>query len=131
MVNYINTKIRCNRCGKETIGGNRAKYCQECKKIKYYEAGYNSSIKRMIRNREFIKNYKKDKKCELCGYNKCTEILDFHHKNKEDKNEGVNRLMKTLRNLDIIKAEIENCLLLCPNCHRELHLKEGPGTNDK
>jgi len=78
----------------------------------------------MIRNREFIWDYKKDKKCEICGYNKHTEILVFHHRNKEEKNEGVSVLMKTLKNLEIVKKEIDKCIILCPNCHRELHLKE-------
>ena len=84
----------------------------------------NSTRERMIRNREFIRNYKRDKKCEICGYNKYPEILDFHHKNKETKNQGVNSLMKSLKNLDIIKQEIDKCILLCPNCHREIHLNE-------
>jgi len=78
----------------------------------------------MIRNREFIKSYKKDKRCELCGYNKYPEILQFHHKDRNLKNEGVNVLMKTLKNLDLIKSEIKKCIILCPNCHNELHLKE-------
>lgn len=124
MLNYKNTKINCILCKKEVLGRNRVKYCEECRKIKRKEAGYNSSIKRMIRNREFIKDYKKDKKCEICGYNKQPKILDFHHKDKNRKTEGVNALMKTLKNLDIIRSEIKNCLLLCPNCHMELHSKE-------
>lgn len=83
-----------------------------------------SSRLRMLRNREFIGNYKKDKQCEICGYNKYPEILMFHHKDKERKSEGVNILMKTLKNIEIIKKEIEKCRLLCPNCHSEVHLKE-------
>ena len=78
----------------------------------------------MIRNREFIKEYKKDKKCEVCGYNKFPRILSFHHKNRVKKDKGVNFLMKSLKNLDVIKKEIDKCILLCPNCHNELHLKE-------
>ncbi len=78
----------------------------------------------MIRNREFIREYKKDKKCKICGYNKFPRILIFHHKNRNEKDKGVNFLMKTLRNLEIIKKEIDKCILLCPNCHHELHLKE-------
>ena len=83
----------------------------------------NSTRKRMIRNREFVRDYKQNKKCEICGYNKYPELLIFHHKDKE-KNSGVNILMKSLKNLEIIKIEINKCMLLCSNCHRELHLKE-------
>ena len=84
----------------------------------------NSSIKRMIRNREFVRDYKKNKKCERCGYNKFTEILEFHHVNSQEKDKSINRLMKTLKSLEIINQEIKKCILLCPNCHRELHLQE-------
>ena len=109
---------KCKNCGEEFKAYRNKKYCGNCKILS------NSSTMRMIRNRDFIKGYKKDKKCEMCGYNKYPEILDFHHKNKEEKNVGINILMKTLKNLDIIKKEIEKCILLCPNCHRELHIKE-------
>jgi len=78
----------------------------------------------MIRNREFVRGYKKDKGCEICGYKKYTEILEFHHRGKENKNKTVNTLMKTLKNLNTIKKEMDKCRLLCPNCHRELHLLE-------
>ncbi|MBS3099448.1 hypothetical protein J4462_04500 [Candidatus Pacearchaeota archaeon] len=84
----------------------------------------NSSTKRMIRNREFVRDYKRYKKCELCGYNKYPDILEFHHKKKENKKQTINTLMKTLRNLEVIKKEMIKCILLCPNCHRELHLKD-------
>ena len=109
---------RCKNCREEFESYKNRRYCKKCKKFS------NSSTMRMIRNREFIKSYKKDKRCELCGYNKYPEILQFHHKDRNLKNEGVNVLMKTLKNLDLIKSEIKKCIILCPNCHNELHLKE-------
>lgn len=113
---------KCKLCQEKFIKKYNRKYCLKC------SPDYiNSSTMRMIRNREFIKNYKKDKKCGICGYNKYPEILDFHHKNKEEKDIGVNILMKTLKNLDLIKEEIKKCILICPNCHRELHLMEKYG----
>ena len=75
----------------------------------------------MIKNRDFIKKYKEGKSCELCGYNKYPKILEFHHKENDSKDRGVNILMKSLKNLDVIKKEIDKCILICPNCHRELH----------
>jgi len=109
---------KCKNCGEEFKPYRNKKYCGKCKILGH------SSTMRMIRNREFIKSYKKDKRCELCGYNKYPEILQFHHKDRNLKNEGVNVLMKTLKNLDLIKSEIKKCIILCPNCHNELHLKE-------
>jgi predicted HNH restriction endonuclease len=59
-------------------------------------------------------------KCSICGYDKCSAALDFHHLNpleKESKND--------LRNLswDRLKIELDKCILVCANCHREIHFK--------
>ena len=58
-------------------------------------------------------------KCKNCGYNKCHAALEFHHyeKNKEG---NVSTLMKNESRQKLLK-EAEKCILLCANCHRELH----------
>ena len=75
------------------------------------------------RNKEFILNYKKDKECEICGYNEHTEILQFHHKD-DNKSKGVSD-MSSSGNYCIkrILEEIEKCALLCPNCHMWIHFR--------
>jgi len=57
-------------------------------------------------------------KCELCGYDKCIFALDFHHKGNKE-----NNIAHIINNESKGKAlkEIKNCLLVCANCHRELH----------
>ena len=42
-------------------------------------------IRHYHKNREWIANYKIQKGCELCGFNKWPEALDFDHKNPKDK----------------------------------------------
>lgn len=59
-------------------------------------------------------------KCEVCGYNKCVEALEFHHKNPDEKEFGISRKGNT-RSWEKIKTEIDKCVLLCSNCHREVH----------
>lgn len=61
-------------------------------------------------------------KCEICGYNKCLEALDFHHINPLNKNKKISNLYN--RSWNVIKEELDKCQLLCANCHRELHSKE-------
>ncbi len=63
--------------------------------------------------------------CEICGYKKYPEILVFHHREPSNKKDGVNRLMKTLKPIKVIQEEIDKCMILCANCHREVHLKGG------
>lgn len=58
-------------------------------------------------------------KCQICGYNKCQQALEFHHINPDEKSftiqENCNRSWET------VNSEIQKCALLCANCHREVH----------
>jgi hypothetical protein len=125
--------LKCENCKEAFMGNLSRKICDTCRieKSRASSRRYNknspnnSTRKIMIRNREFVRNYKKDKKCEICSYNKYPEILDFHHEDRKTKTATVCTLMKTLKRIDIIKKEIDKCTLICPNCHRELHIKEG------
>lgn len=60
-------------------------------------------------------------KCQICGYDKCIAALDFHHlENKEEKPSYV-----ILRwSWERAKKELEKCILVCSNCHREIHFIE-------
>jgi hypothetical protein len=64
--------------------------------------------------------YYKGGKCAFCGYAKCQAALEFHHVNSEIKEFGINMLKRTKFN-DSIKKELDKCLLVCANCHREIH----------
>jgi hypothetical protein len=63
--------------------------------------------------------------CVKCEYDKCWDALDFHHKSEKTFNVA-NFLSKVCNkaNRDILKAELEKCIMLCANCHRELHAEE-------
>ena len=58
-------------------------------------------------------------KCSKCGYNKCLEALDFHH-DKGNKEGMISKLTKDFSKQKSLK-EVKKCILLCANCHRELH----------
>lgn len=57
-------------------------------------------------------------KCELCGYNKCIEALEFHHFTNI-KTFGISHKGYT-RSWEKVQAELDLCQLLCANCHREI-----------
>jgi hypothetical protein len=62
-------------------------------------------------------------KCCICGYNKCIEALDFHHLNKAEKEESPSKII--LRwSFEKAKIELDKCILVCANCHREIHAAE-------
>ena len=56
-------------------------------------------------------------KCQLCGYNKCMEALEFHH--FANKKFGISQKGYT-RSWEKVKEELDKCVLLCANCHREV-----------
>ena len=57
--------------------------------------------------------------CEICGYNKCKAAIEFHHrdKSKKDFEIGQKRNCSEAR----LFAELEKCMIVCANCHREIH----------
>lgn len=57
--------------------------------------------------------------CQYCGYNKCIAALEFHHLSKEDKSFGISYKGYT-RSWKRVKKELDKCVLVCANCHREM-----------
>ena len=57
--------------------------------------------------------------CQICGYKKTNSALEFHHINPEEKELNFN--MANNIPLDKIIAELKKCILVCANCHREIH----------
>lgn len=60
--------------------------------------------------------------CEHCGYNKMQEVLEFHHKDPTQKDFGISAKGHT-RSFESIKVELDKCVMLCANCHREEHVR--------
>lgn len=80
------------------------------------------TIERGRKNRATYIEYKGGK-CEICGYNRCFDALEFHHINPEEKDPNFQSMRYW--GLDKAKEELDKCLLLCSNCHREEHVKMG------
>lgn len=59
-------------------------------------------------------------KCQLCGYSYCAEALEFHHPDPRQKGFGISQKGYT-RSWEKVKKEVEKCVLICANCHREIH----------
>lgn len=63
-------------------------------------------------------------KCEICGYSEHTEILQFHHKDKNLKAFNLSIGNLGSHKWEIILEEIGKCQLICPNCHMLIHYNE-------
>ncbi len=69
--------------------------------------------------REMARDYKGGK-CMVCDYNRCQRALSFHHLNPQEKDFDLSSRGLT-RSWERIKKEIDKCVLLCANCHMEVH----------
>jgi hypothetical protein len=63
--------------------------------------------------------------CSTCGYNKCMGALEFHHTKDKDA-EIATLLIKAAIGggdyMERLETELTKCVLLCANCHREVHM---------
>lgn len=108
---------------------------KEVIRIKKKEYHYNNRDKILKRKREYSKkimdkflSLKEGKSCEICGYNEYPEILQFHHRDRKEKDFSISTLRRT-RNLEILQKEIDKCMLICPNCHSWIHYQETQSPN--
>lgn len=124
---------------REIVDYNGFRKCPTCKTEKpiteYYnrrdKIGSGSHCKSCIktsgrdRAREFKKKCVEYKggKCEKCGYDKYIGAFDFHHINPLEKEYGISKVKHNTFN-EKIKNELDKCILLCANCHREIHNEE-------
>lgn len=64
----------------------------------------------------------KGSKCEQCGYYRCLEALEFHHTDPTKKDFSISSRGYT-RSWKRVQEELDKCVMLCANCHRETHAK--------
>jgi hypothetical protein len=133
----------CSKCGVEKdisefrlrnrFTGRRQSYCNDCgsqmgkdwyERNKDYQK-QNASKHRseyQKRGREYIWDYLSTHPCIKCGESD-PHALEFHHA-RGAKVIEVSRLVGRGSSLEMLKAEIEKCDVLCANCHRKLTAKE-------
>ena len=84
---------RCKKCASEYVTNKRKKQKEE---LVLYKGG----------------------KCEICGYEKCIDALEFHHLDPTKKDFVISGYGKSIKKM---KEEVDKCILVCANCHREIH----------
>lgn len=86
--------------------------CKSCYREKYVVSG-RDKIKNIAIS--IFGNYS----CSICKYDKCDSAIHFHHLDPKTKLFQVSN-MHSYSYVDIEK-EIKKCILLCANCHAEMH----------
>lgn len=89
-------RYRCKKCSSEAVSEKRRK------------------------NKLMLIEYKGGK-CEICGYNRCVDALEFHHVDPTEKEIPIGS--GNIKSFEKLKQEVDKCILVCSNCHKELHSK--------
>jgi len=79
------------------------------------------SLNRMQRLKKQMVDYKGGS-CMICGYKKYMGALEFHHLDPTQKDFNLAHMKKYTFD-DKVKKELDKCVLVCSNCHREIHGK--------
>jgi hypothetical protein len=58
-------------------------------------------------------------RCQRCGYDKCFRALECHHLDSANKDMGIARMVTASKAR--LAKELAKCILVCANCHREIH----------
>lgn len=110
----------CRHCGltefrRQISKGKESYYCVSCH--------IGRQRKRRAEKKAKAVAYKGGK-CMLCGYSKSLAALDFHHTDPAQKDADFTQMKNWL--WDRIVVEIDKCILVCANCHREIHDEQRP-----
>jgi len=103
-------------------------YCKPCRRNKnknnYYanKESWNETTRRNKKlQRERINELKNLLSCLKCGENR-NHLLDFHHVDPNQKDFQISQGERY--GWKRIKEEIDKCIVLCSNCHRDFHYQE-------
>lgn len=107
-------KARYKRTGQRSSKEKRKQWYEE--RIKNPE--YAEKLRKQARERDkyikqFLAQYKLEKGCQDCGYNKHRTALDFDHVTGDKKFN-----LAFSKSITQAKAEIKKCEVVCSNCHR-------------
>jgi hypothetical protein len=73
---------------------------------------------------EYLRNVRMSSSCERCEEDD-PSTLDFHHEDRGEKSFNITSVGVRGRRLEEVQAEMAKCIILCANCHRKHHAKEG------
>ena len=136
----VKTLKKCNNCHtfkgiicysncKTTTDG-RQRRCKECQRIfskRHYlknKDTYRAKQKKIRLERlSFVYNYKLTHPCIDCG-EKDPLVLEFDHRNREDKTNTISKMVQNRTTIEKIEDEISKCDVRCANCHRRRTVKQ-------
>lgn len=117
--------MECKYCKSEYSDKTRRSYCSsDCQKKakKEYQKNRKYNYDQVKEWRLIIKQKSVEYKggcCQVCGYKKSLRALDFHHIDPKEKDFAISKFKN--KKLESLKKELDKCVLVCKNCHCEIH----------
>jgi hypothetical protein len=114
----MNNSSNCIVCG-SILRGRQKKFCSSAcknKDLQSYEAQKRRGLSRKL---SLVKAA--GGKCTVCGYHTNLAALVFHHTGNSEKDFKLDMRSLSNRKIEPVLKEIEKCILVCANCHAELH----------
>lgn len=118
MLIVMNIIITCVRCGKP-LKGKQTKFCSVSCKNDQYQSYLAQQARGLNRKLAIIRQF--GGQCAICGYKKNSTALDLHHINPKEKSFALDLRSLSNRKQSKIDEEVCKCILVCRNCHAELH----------
>lgn len=120
--------MNCTDCTKKLTKNNVYKradgrqnlMCKSCRKTKIYNSQKKRRYARKLRSVKLLGG-----KCSTCGYNNNICALHFHHTNPSTKKYNLSGTNMGYLRWELVEEELKKCVLLCANCHLELHYPQG------
>lgn len=121
----VDGKKICNGCHQllstdnfyvNTITGKFKSLCKKCHNLKMPAR----HLSKQIINKKKAIEYKGGK-CERCGYDKFYGAIEFHHRDLKSKTGDISFQRQQNKDFEYWKPELDKCMILCANCHREVH----------
>lgn len=108
----------CIICG-TLLRGKQTRFCSSACKNKYHQSYPSQKDRGLTRKLKLIKAA--GSCCSICGYRKNLAALAFHHTDSAEKDFKLDMRSLSNRGLKSVLAELDKCILVCHNCHAELH----------
>ena len=102
-----------------SIHGETRFYFEENRRFRCMKCRQDKVNRRRRKLKQMAVEYKGGR-CERCGYCKCLAALEFHHLDPSQKDFAISQSGST-RAWERIQKEIDKCILVCSNCHKEIH----------
>lgn len=122
--NHIKNGKECIKCKKD-LTDRQKKFCSTKCSISYQNKRCRTKCNENRKNR--FKILKKQLvqacggSCLLCGYDKCDQALVFHHLDESTKEIRLDTTSLSSSTKETILQELPKCVVLCHNCHFEVH----------